>query len=201
MTQTQAEQPPATQVGAGSHEAAPSDPAPSRLVPVSESIKYRRRAQQAEAKQQDLQQQLASLQEEVVQAKDQLGAAEAQRDEARSAVTVLENRLVTERLLSQAGVVDVEAANLLLSRRVDLAQELDARQLASQVEQLLIDKPFLRQAPKGLPGPTAVPRPQAAGSIGQLTHAAERAILSGDRRDVAEYLRLRRQSDRRLAGR
>jgi hypothetical protein len=201
MTQTQAEQPPAAQVGAGSHEAAPSDPAPSRLVPVSESIKYRRRAQQAEAKQQDLQQQLASLQEQVVQAKDQLGAAEAQRDEARSAVTVLENRLVTERLLSQAGVVDVEAANLLLSRRVDLAQELDARQLASQVEQLLIDKPFLRQAPKGLPGPTAVPRPPAAGSIGQLTHAAKQAILSGDRRDVAEYLRLRRQSDRRLAGR
>jgi len=172
----------------------------SKLVPVSESIKYRRRAQQAEARHLELTGQLGELQEQAAQAREQLGAAEAQRDEARSALTVLENRLVVERLMSQAGVVDIEAAGLLLSRRVDLGQELEAPQLARQVEQLLIDKPFLRAAPRGLPGPTASARAQAGGGIAQLTHAAERAILSGDRRDVAEYLRLRRQTDRRLSG-
>ena len=171
----------------------------SRLVPISESIKYRRRAQQAEQHHQELNQQLEQLQTELSQAREQLGAAEAQRDEARTAGVVLENHLLVERMLAQAGVVDVDAAQTLLSSRLDLAQELDGADLTRQVEQLLLDKPFLRSASRSLAGPTASAR-SAGAAVGQLTQAAQRAIASGDRRDVAEYLRLRRQSDRRLSG-
>lgn len=162
----------------------------ARLVPVAESIKYRRRAQQAETRLTQLEQQLNDLQANAQQHSDSLAQAEAQRDEARSRLIETENRLTAERMLSAAGVVDLETAALLLAKRVDLTDDVEPDGLTLAVEQLLLDKPFLRSRELPLPGKTASQRSRA--NPCQIAHAAERAMQSGDRRDVAEYLRLRR---------
>lgn len=166
----------------------------AKMVPVTEAIRYRRRAQQAEGRLRELEQQLEAVQSHARRRDDDLAAAEAQRDEAASQLTIIENRLAAERLLTQAGVVDLEAASVLLSRRMDLAEEVDGEAMARGVEQLLLDKPFLR-SPTGaaLPPKTACPRDAAAAPAARLAQAAEAAARSGDRRDVANYLRLRRR--------
>jgi len=168
----------------------------SRLIPVSESIKYRRRAQQAEGRIQSFEQQLKDLQDKLEASSKNLGLAEAQRDEACHQLLVAENHSLAERMLGGAGVVDIEAASLLLSKRVDFGQEIEAESLARRVEQLMLDKPYLRGGPTAtFPPKTASARSPGAG-LAQLTRAADRAVASGDRRDVAEYLRLRRQAAR-----
>ena len=97
-------------------------------------------------------------------------------------------------LLSQAGVVDLETASTLLSQRIDLTEDLDAEVITRSVEQLLLDKPFLRRFTDGrLPSKTASARAGQNSVSSQLAGAAQRAAYSGDRKDVAEYLRLRRQ--------
>jgi len=166
-----------------------------RLVPVSESIKYRRRAQKAEGRVAQLEQQLTEMQSQLDALGDELARAEAQRDEAAQRLVEAENRLTAERLMAMAGVADTETAVLLLSKRIDLTQELAGSAIADAVEELLVDKPFLRSGQESsLPGATASAKPSALGGLAALADAAERAIASGDRRDVAEYLRLRRQN-------
>ncbi|HOG29196.1 MAG TPA: hypothetical protein PLT35_07940 [Vicinamibacterales bacterium] len=167
-------------------------PAPGRLVPVAESIRYRRRAQQAEARIHDLEQQFREVQAQLEDQRNQLALAEAQRDEARQQILFAENRIAAERALVESGVTDLEAASILLSKRVDLNEPLGADALGRHVEQLLLDKPYLRAAAGGLPPPTAAPKPRQAPAA-DLADAARRAAHSGNRRDVADYLRLRRQ--------
>lgn len=164
-----------------------------KLVPVAESIKYRRRAQQAEGRLHELEQQLADLRAQLDHRNEELAVAEAQRDEARVQLVATGNQRRAERLMIEAGVVDLEAASLLLSKRIDLAGELEEEAVRRGVEQLLLDKPFLVRPSASLPPSTASPRSEKPGSFAQLTKAAERAVQSGSRRDVAEYLRLRRQ--------
>ncbi len=167
----------------------------SRLVPVGESIKYRRRAQQAEARSQEIEQQLAETQAQMQSHQEQLATAEAQRDEAGLQLTVAENRLNVERMLGAAGVVDIETAGMLLAKRLDLSEPVEPGVLVQNVEQLLLDKPFLHNAPTGsLPSGTASASPHRPGMVSQITQAANRAVETGDRKDVAEYLRLRRQA-------
>ncbi len=162
-------------------------------MPVSESIKYRRRAQQAENHLQQVEQQLAELKGQLDHRNEDLALAEAQRDEARTQLLVAGNQRAVERLLMEAGVVDLEAAHLLLSKRMDLAAEPDDEAIRRGVEQLLLDKPFLVRPAGALPPSSASPRPEKPGPFAQLAQAAERAVRTGSRRDVADYLRLRRQ--------
>jgi TolA-binding protein len=164
-----------------------------KLVPVKESIKYRRRAQQAEAQVEALEQKLTELQTLVAQRDEEMAQIEAQRDEADSQLVELGNRLIASELLAGANVLDMETAMILLAQRVDLTESGDPDAIAGAVEQLLLDKPFLRDhGSASLPGKTASGVAPHTG-VAQLVDAAERAIESGDRRDVAEYLRLRRQ--------
>ncbi len=164
----------------------------AKLVPVAESIKYRRRAQQAEATLETLQQQLTEIKKQVTDQQTQLGAAEAQRDEAALQLIVTENNRTAERVLAEAGTVDIETAAMLLGKKIDLAEVHDVEAIGRSVEELLLDKPYLRQPIAAGPPKTASARPAQTGSIAQMTQAADRAITTGDRRDVAEYLRLRR---------
>ncbi len=161
-----------------------------RMVPVGESIKYRRRAQQAE-------QRLEELDRRYQQLNEQFARAEAQRDEAQARLAEAQNRAAAERMLAEAGVVDIEAASLLLCRRLDLAGELDTEAIADGVERLLIDKPFLaggQKATASLPPSTASARAGEPTAAAQLSRAAQRAAGSGGRKEIAEYLRLRRQA-------
>ena len=70
---------------------------------------------------------------------------------------------------------------------------LTASETCASVEQLLLDKPFLVKRATPLPPATASARADRPGTFAQLAQAADRAVRTGDRRDVAEYLRLRRQ--------
>jgi len=165
----------------------------ARLVPVAEAIKYRRRAQQAEQELQQVEQKLNDVQTQFEERLDQLATAEAQRDELQHQLETDRTRGRAERMLYEAGAVDIEAALALLERRADLGAELDEEALAQAVGQLLQDKPFLR-APAAAPaGKTASPRLQHAAANTRLAQAASQAAQSGNARDVAEYLRLRRQ--------
>ena len=167
----------------------------AKQVPVTEAIKYRRRAQQAESRAQQLEQQLEGAHADMDRHNEDLAQAEALRDEAVTQLTVTENRLGAERIFNAAGVIDYETASMLLSKRLDFAEELDAEKLSAGVEQLLLDKPFLSAAgAAALPPTSASARMPNASSAGQLAAAAQQAAQSGDRKDVAAYLRLRRQA-------
>ncbi|MBN1554229.1 MAG: hypothetical protein JXA11_05755 [Phycisphaerae bacterium] len=139
----------------------------------------------------ELQQKVRQLEETLQRREDELATAEAQRDEIQTRLVETENRAVVDRAFQQAGVIDGEAAMLLLSRRVDLAGEATPNELTRAVEQLLLDKPFLRAAAPAMPPATRTGR-DAPNLSARIADAAQRAITSGNRRDVIEYLRLRR---------
>lgn len=176
----------------------------ARLVPVAESIKYRRRAQQAEGRLNELEQKLEDVRAQSEKRNEELAAAEAQRDEANHALLVAENRLAAQRAMSEAGVVDLETASMLLSGKLDFGGELEAGAITQSVEQLLLDKPFLRGGPaSALPPGTASPKAPQSTPTARLAEAAQRAVQTGSRKEVADYLRLRRQvalSRERAAG-
>lgn len=152
----------------------------------------RQKLREAEQRSRDYEQKMQALQADLEQRMDELASAEAQRDEAFSRITAIENRTRVERTLGQAGVVDLEAAALLLGQRMDLDGELDEEQLRTHVESLLLDKPFLVSAGAStLPPMSRAPR-ESTSPGAKLTQAARRAAGSGNRRDIAEYLRLRR---------
>ena len=167
-----------------------------KLVPVTESIKYRRRAQQAEGRLQEMQQQLDDLKLQMQTHQDQLSAAQSQRDQLQRRLVTTENHRAVEQLLGDSGVLDIPAATTMLSQKVNLAEELDPQSLSRRVEELLLDKPYLRHelAKPSLPSKTAAPRSGSSSLSTQLSQVARQAATSGDRRDIAQYLRLRRQT-------
>lgn len=136
-------------------------------------------------------QKVRQLEESLRRREDELATAEAQRDELLARLGEAENRLAAERALTRAGVTDLETASLLLSRRVDLCESVTPEELAAAVERLLLDKPFLRAPLPPLPPATRVAR-DAIDPTARLAEAAQRAVETGNRRDVVEYLRLRR---------
>jgi hypothetical protein len=149
-----------------------------KFVPVSESIRYRRRAQSAERK-------AAMLEEEVTRAKSQ----NEQLCEKVSRIE-LENKLVTK-LISE-GVSDLEAAVSVAKSRMEGSDDLDVDEV---VEQLRREKNYLF-GDAGLhlsPSKTSGVKSRQVGS-GQsiIERAAQRAAKSGHRGDLLEYLKLRR---------
>lgn len=174
---------------------APEDPQqPEKLVPVSESIRYRRRAQQAEQRTEQLEQQLQETQTQLQQQLEQLAQAESQRDELSDHLARVHHEGRVDSMLREFGVIDTEAAALLLNQRDDLTPDTEDARLRHAIESLLTDRPYLSgQSAARLPEQTATGRDRAGGA--RVVEAARRAARSGDRRDVAEYLRLRRQLD------
>jgi chromosome segregation ATPase len=180
---------------AGAAQSQSSSSQTLKLVPVTESIKYRRRAQQAEGRLQEMQQQLDQLKLQMQTHQDQLSAAQSQRDQLQRRLVTTENHRLAEQILGDCGVLDVQTAATLLSQKVNLAEELSTESLSRSVEELLLDKPCLRHelARPSLPSKTASPRSESSLST-QLSQVARQAATSGDRRDIAQYLRLRRQN-------
>lgn len=128
---------------------------------------------------------------DIEQLRDNLATAEAQRDELASRLTETQNRTTLERLLTRAGAVDTETASLLIAQSLDLTEPQEPEDLDQAVQQLLLTKPFLhRPAPAAMPSVTQSPREADEPS---LASAARRAATTGHRKDIADYLRLRRQ--------
>ncbi|MEM1445183.1 MAG: hypothetical protein AAGF84_03950 [Planctomycetota bacterium] len=151
-----------------------SDPSENaeRMVPVTESIRYRKRAQHAETQAESLQQRVDELTRTL--------------SENEQTIAALERRQRIDTELAKADAVDMEVARLLTEVAVS---DMDDPDVAEAIDDLRRHKPYLFRS-----------RGRAARNMGPAAHdlaspledAAERAIASGDRRDLLQYLRLRR---------
>lgn len=142
-----------------------------QLVPVGEAIKYRKRAQAAE-------QQVESLSEQLGEAQSQL------------ATVGLEGELT--RQLAAAGAVDLEVA-LLLARQQCRSDAEASNDVGAVVEQLRQKRPGLfASASEVVAQPTAGVRRTPQGPQVRLEQMAQRANQTQSRKDMQEYLRLRR---------
>ncbi len=157
------------------HGSADPVPGADKLVPVSEAIRYRKRAQTAE-------QQLEDLNEEV-------RTMRAKLSEADQTIVGLERRQKVDALLTEADAIDLETARLLTEQAV---AQMDDPEVELAVNDLKRHKPYLfrHKEPHGISA--------MAPSLNHEGHdpaeeAAEQATKTGDRRDLLRYLRLRRQ--------
>jgi len=149
----------------------------ARLVPVAESIRYRKRAQSAEKKLEVLAEQLAQAQTQTAQLSEQLSGVQA------------EQKLV--RQLAAAGAVDLETAVLIAKARMQGQSQAD---VAGVIEQLKKEKQYLFGGGGGgaTPAKTAGARDRVTSNETILERAAKKAATTGSRADLHEYLRLRR---------
>ena len=150
-----------------------------KLVPVVESIRYRKRAQSAEQKATQLEEELAQSRTTISQLNEQLQQIQT------------EQQLTAE--LAGAGAADIETAALLVKARLKKEPQADA---ATVISQLRKEKAYLfTENSTG----TAAAVPKTAGAkekmpsvSGTLQRAAKKASDTGSRADLQEYLKLRR---------
>ena len=154
-----------------------SDNDSTKLVPVAESIRYRKRAQSAEKKIEELTEQLAQAKAQTADLSEQLSDIQT------------EQRLM--RQLAAAGAVDLETAVLIARARIQDKDDADATDV---IEQLKKEKQFLFTAGSSCPTPTktAGARDRVTNSQTLLEKAAKKAATTGSRTDLHEYLKLRR---------
>jgi len=146
-----------------------------KLVPVAESIRYRKRAQSAEKK-------VEALAEELAEAKTQAAKMSEQLKNVQT-----EQKLM--RKLAAAGALDVEAAVLIARDRIEGEPEAD---LDGILEQLKKEKQYLFAGGAMSAKKTAGAKERVASSQTILDTAARRAATTGNRADLQKYLRLRR---------
>ena len=149
-----------------------------KLVPVSEAIRYRRRAQSAEKRMSGLEQQLHETMERNKQLTEQLSGKELQQELIRK--------------LMHAGVNDLETAVLVTKSRIE---ESEDAQVDSVIEQLRKEKSYLFS---GVSSGTAASKTAGVKAVSPsgrsgLERAAKKAAESGNRIDLQEYLKIRRQ--------
>jgi hypothetical protein len=150
----------------------------AKLVPVGESIRYRKRAQGAEKRVEELSGELAEAKAEATRLADELKATQKEQE--------LMRRLASE------GARDLEAAMLIAKARLTGTDKAD---LSSVVEQLKKEKRYLfSEASIGGVNPalrTSPAKEQRSGA-GALERTAKRAAGTGSRSDLQEYMRKRR---------
>jgi len=149
-----------------------------KLVPVGESIRYRKRAQSAEKKVEALAEQLAQAQSRASEMTEQLQGLQ------------VEQKLM--RKLAAAGVVDLETAVLIAKARVDGQEDAD---MGGVVEQLRREKQYLfgGQISSGMTAKmTSGVKDRMRNGQTVLEKAAKEAAVSGNRTDLQKYLKLRR---------
>ena len=154
-----------------------SDNDSTKLVPVAESIRYRKRAQSAEKKIEELTEQLAQAKTQTAELSEQLSDIQT------------EQKLM--RQLAAAGAVDLETAVLIARARL---LDQDDADVTGVIEQLKKEKQFLFSAgnPGAAPAKTAGARDRVTNSQTLLERAAKKAATTGSRTDLHEYLKLRR---------
>ena len=151
-----------------------------QLVPVTQAIRYRRRAQAAE-------QQLGDLQSKLMQLQGEL-------EQARLTASKLERRQNIDAMLSQADAVDVDVARLLTESAVEMMNEPDLKLV---IEDLRRQKPYLfrhRNADGTFASASSMPARVRSSGVSQIQQAAARAVEAGSRTHVLDYLRLRRKT-------
>ena len=147
-----------------------------KLVPVTESIRYRRRAQAAEQQLTELRQQYTELQQSL--------------EDAEQQVAMTERRRRIDQMLIDSEAIDLEAARLLTEAAIE---QMDDADVELAVDELRQRKPYLfrrSSAHSGGSGSMSA-HPRRKGQ--PVNEAAEAAAVTGDRRDLLRYLRLRRR--------
>ena len=152
----------------------------TKLVPVAESIRYRKRAQSAEKKVEDLTEQLVQAKSQVTKMSERLSEIEAEQKLTRK--------------LAAAGSVDLETAVMLVKARMEGQTDAD---LDGVIEQLKKEKQYLFE---GISATMTAKKTSGAkesvygGTSNQtaLERAAKKAATTGNRTDLQEYLKLRR---------
>lgn len=148
-----------------------------KLVPVTEAIRYRRRAQAAE-------QQLEALHA-------QLEEAQTHRDELSAELSGVRRERELIEKLARAGAEDLETAALLASSRMGASRQPDADAVIAQLRK---DKPHLFAAAAPVHPAPRTGGVRTARSDGQdlIAGRARQAAQSGSRADVHAYMRARR---------
>jgi hypothetical protein len=149
-----------------------------RLVPVSESIRYRKRAQSAEKR-------IENLTEELAEAR-----AEAKK-KAEELANIRIDQKLTEKLAA-VGTVDLETAVLVAKVRMEGQEEAD---VDGVIEQLKKEKQYLfggENARTAAAQKTAGVKDRVQNRQVVLERAAKKAATTGNRTDLQEYLKLRR---------
>ena len=171
-----------------------------KLVPVTESIKYRKRAQQAESKVLEVEQKLAEMQQQVELEKQELMEVKAQREKVLNQLIEADNSRKADLMLAKAGAVDIETAGMILEKRIDLSKEVKEDKLSLEIENLFSEKPFLKKPVESvkkqlppMPSISSTPRQNSKSTSATLNELAKKAAATGNRKDVEQYLRLRRQ--------
>jgi hypothetical protein len=148
-----------------------------KLVPVAESIRYRKRAQSAEKKSETLAEQLAEAKSQTSEMAKELSSIK------------IEQKLMHK--LAAAGAIDIEAAVLIAKARMGAETEAD---LDSAIQQLRKEKQYLFSGTGATvtTQKTAGAKDRTQNSQTLLERAAKKAATTGDRTDLHEYLKLRR---------
>jgi hypothetical protein len=148
-----------------------------RLVPLSESIRYRRRAQDAEKRVEELSSQLAEANEEANRLTKELKSTQKEQE--------LMRRLAAE------GARDLEAAVLIAKARLAGTDKAD---LAGIVERLKNEKQYLfvEKASSGATVRTSPLKESRQTGATALDRAAKKAAGTGSRADLQEYMKRRR---------
>jgi hypothetical protein len=148
-----------------------------KLVPVAESIRYRKRAQSAEKK-------IETLTEQLAHAKSQASEMTKELNNIR-----IEQKLIHK--LAAAGAIDIETAVLIAKAKIgdDTEADLDGiiQQLKKEKQYLFAGTGAAATAKK-----TAGAKDRMQNSQTILERAAKKAATTGNRTDLQEYLKLRR---------
>lgn len=149
----------------------------SRLVPVAESIRYRKRAQAAEKQVETLAEQLAEEKSHTKQMAEELSGIKVEQELTRK--------------LAAAGSIDIETAVLIAKAKINDDNKGD---IDGVIEQLKREKGHLFIGDSvSTAGKTSPVKDKTAGTRVGLERAAKRAAESGNRMDLQEYLKLRRK--------
>jgi len=148
-----------------------------KLVPVAESIRYRKRAQSAEKKVEALAEQLAEAKSQITKMAEQMNTIQT------------EQKLTCK--LAAARAIDLETAVLIAKAGIEGQKEVD---LDGVIEQLKKEKQYLFADSN-----RAVTTKKTAGAKERMQNnqtalesAAKKAATTGNRTDLQEYLKLRR---------
>ena len=154
-----------------------SDGESLKLVPVAESIRYRKRAQGAEKKLQALAEELSQTEARACEMAERLRNMEVEQELVRK--------------LAVAGAKDLETAVLIARARIEGETKAD---LDGVIEQLKKEKRYLfgDSGVATAAKKTAGAKDRMQNSRTALERAAKKAATTGNRTDLQEYLRLRR---------
>jgi len=126
----------------------------------------------------------------VIELERRVAELERELGEAQARLRAASRRNEVERVLSDAGVVDIETARVMTE---NILSEMQIDDVAEAVEQLRERKPFLFVERGGVGIASSVmsgaPRGAAAPALDEL---AESARASGDRSELIRYLQARR---------